>query len=648
MNKTTIDEKIWKKLTKECYLDWYRQSLTNPETFWAEQAQRFVTWYKPWQKVMQTDFNKAEINWFVGSQLNVSFNCIDRHLATQADKTAILWERDQPSEKVESITYQQLHDCVCQIANVLKSKGVKKGSRVCLYLPMIPEAAYSMLACARIGAVHSVVFGGFSAQSLKDRIEDAEAEIVITADFGTRGGKKIALKNQVDKALENVSCVKHVLVVQHTGDKVAWDESRDHWLHDLTKDQPTDCKPEVMEAEDPLFILYTSGSTGKPKGVLHTQAGYLTYAAMTFRYAFDYQPEDIYWCTADVGWITGHTYLVYGPLALGATTVLFEGVPNYPTPSRCWEIVDKHSVSIFYTAPTAIRALMAHGDAPVQSTSRQSLRVLGTVGEPINPEAWRWYYDVVGEGKRPIVDTWWQTETGGIMIAPLIGCSKQQPGSAGVPFFGVHPKVVNEQGEELKANQEGALIIAQSWPGQMRTVYKDHERFKSTYFSQVPGAYFTGDGAHIDEYGEYWISGRMDDVINISGHRLGTAEVESALVLHPKVAESAVVGIADEIKGQNIVAFVTLNDGEVNSSELKDELLKQVISAIGKFAVPKILIFTPNLPKTRSGKIMRRILRKISENELDELGDTSTLADASVVDDLIQLTQAERKKAVGE
>lgn len=630
----TIADSVWEPLTKQTYLDWYQQSIESPDAFWSEQAKRFINWDKPWDTVREENLREGEITWFKGAQLNVSYNCIDRHLEQHADKTAIIWEPDSPDDTTQTITYQQLHDKTCQIANVLKAHGIKKGTRVCIYLPMIPEAAMCMLACARIGAVHSVVFAGFSSASLKNRIEDAQAQMVITADGLIRGGKHLDTKGQVDEALKGVDCVKTVLVMKHCHTKVTMHD-RDHWLQEEMDKQATSCPPEKMDAEDPLFILYTSGSTGKPKGVLHTQGGYITYAAMTFRYVFDYQPKDIYWCTADVGWITGHTYMVYGPLAMGATNVMYEGVPNYPTPSRCWQIIDKHNVTIFYTAPTAIRALMAQGNEHVNSTSRDSLRVLGTVGEPINPEAWRWYHDVVGKAKLPIVDTWWQTETGGIMIAPLINISKQNPGSAGLPFFGVKPQCVDAQGKQTKPNEKGRLAIMQSWPGMARTIYRDHPRYMKQYLSEIPGAYFTGDGCYQDDQGEFWITGRVDDVINVSGHRLGTAEIESALVSHPDVAEAAVVGIPDEIKGQEIYAFVTLNDGVKFNQALSEELRQAVVTDIGKIARPKQIQWAPSLPKTRSGKIMRRVLRLIAQDVFDELGDLSTLADQSVVENLI-------------
>ncbi len=634
-SKTVFDTSVWENLTVEKYNKWYQQSLSNPTKFWEEKAKEFISWEKDWLTLCDQDLNKGFIAWFKEAQLNVCYNCVDRHLKTHADKPAIIWEPDNPLEKNEVITYQQLHDRVCQVANALKQQGVQKGDRVCLYLPMIPEAAISMLACARIGAVHTVVFAGFSSKSLQDRLIDVKAKIVITADGSRRGGKHIGLKEQVDEALNDLDWTVSVLVVKNTKEKIAMVPIRDHWLDDLCKNQSVFCEPEIMNSEDPLFILYTSGSTGKPKGILHTQGGYITYAAMTFRYVFDYKPGDIFWCTADVGWVTGHTYFVYGPFAMGATNLMFEGVPNFPTPSRCWEIIDKHSVNIFYTAPTAIRALMANGDQYVTSTSRKSLRVLGTVGEPINPEAWRWYHDIVGNGCLPVVDTWWQTETGGIMLAPLINISKQQPGSAGLPFFGVCPQIIDEQGFQVKSNVKGRLVLSESWPGMMRTIYNDHARFVKQYFSQVEGRYTTGDGAYQDEFGEYWITGRIDDVINVSGHRLGTAEIESALVLHKDVAEAAVVGVPDPIKGQAIFAFVTLNDKVCFNDGLKDDLNSLVVKVIGKIALPKRIQWAPALPKTRSGKIMRRVLRLIAQGEFNELGDLSTLADQYVVENLI-------------
>ncbi|AWK87705.1 acetate--CoA ligase [Azospirillum thermophilum] len=616
------------------YARMYEQSVKDPEAFWGEHGKR-LDWIKPYSKVKDVDYTgDVHIRWFYDGTLNVSANCIDRHLATRGDQTAIIFEGDDPSVS-KHITYKDLHEQVCRLANVLKKNGVKKGDRVTIYLPMIPEAAYSMLACARIGAIHSVVFGGFSPDSLKDRIVDCDSHFVITSDEGLRGGRKVPLKANADKAVAGAPGVKHVLVVKHTGGDVAWTEGRDLWYHEEVASVSADCPPEEINAEDPLFILYTSGSTGKPKGVLHTSGGYLVYASMTHEYVFDYKPGEIYWCTADVGWVTGHSYIVYGPLANGATTLMFEGVPTYPDVSRFWQVVDKHKVNIFYTAPTAIRSLMREGEAPVKKTSRASLRVLGSVGEPINPEAWLWYYNVVGDARCPIVDTWWQTETGGILITPLIGAIGQKPGSATKPFFGVQPVVVDNEGTILDGETEGNLCIADSWPGQMRTVFGDHERFVQTYFSTFPGKYFTGDGCRRDADGYYWITGRVDDVINVSGHRMGTAEIESALVAHPKVAEAAVVGYPHDLKGQGIYAYVTLNAGETPSEELRKELVNWVRKEIGPIASPDLIQWAPGLPKTRSGKIMRRILRKIAANEHESLGDTSTLADPTVVTELI-------------
>jgi len=616
------------------YARLYEQSVTDPEAFWGEQGKR-LDWIKPYTKVKDVDFNNdVHIRWFYDGTLNVSANCIDRHLATRGDQTAILFEGDDPGVS-KAITYKELHEQVCRLANVLKKNGVKKGDRVTIYLPMIPEAAYAMLACTRVGAIHSIVFGGFSPDSLKDRIVDCDSHFVITSDEGLRGGRKVALKANADKAVAAADCVKHVLVVKHTGGTVAWTEGRDLWYHEEIASVSADCPPEEMSAEDPLFILYTSGSTGKPKGVLHTTGGYLVYASMTHQYVFDYKDGEVYWCTADVGWVTGHSYIVYGPLANGATTLMFEGIPTYPDVSRFWQVIDKHKVNIFYTAPTAIRSLMREGEAPVKKTSRASLRVLGSVGEPINPEAWLWYYNVVGEARCPIVDTWWQTETGGILITPLIGAIGQKPGSATKPFFGVQPVVVDNEGTVLDGETEGNLCIADAWPGMMRTVYGDHERFIQTYFSTFAGKYFTGDGCRRDADGYYWITGRVDDVINVSGHRMGTAEVESALVAHPKVAEAAVVGYPHDLKGQGIYAYVTLNAGETPTEELRKELVAWVRKEIGPIASPDLIQWAPGLPKTRSGKIMRRILRTIAANEHDSLGDTSTLADPGVVTDLI-------------
>ncbi|PWC46682.1 acetate--CoA ligase [Azospirillum melinis] len=618
----------------EAYARMYEQSVKDPEAFWGEQGKR-LDWIQPYSKVKDVNFNDdVHIRWFYDGTLNVSANCIDRHLATRGDQTAILFEGDDPGVS-KAITYKELHEKVCRLANVLKKNGVKKGDRVTIYLPMIPEAAYAMLACTRIGAIHSIVFGGFSPDSLKDRIVDCDSHFVITSDEGLRGGRKVPLKANADKAVAGAPTVKHVLVVKHTGGNVAWTEGRDLWYHEEMESVSADCPPEEMNAEDPLFILYTSGSTGKPKGVLHTTGGYLVYASMTHQYVFDYKDGEVYWCTADVGWVTGHSYIVYGPLANGATTLMFEGIPTYPDVSRFWQVIDKHKVNIFYTAPTAIRSLMREGEGPVKKTSRASLRVLGSVGEPINPEAWLWYYNVVGDARCPIVDTWWQTETGGILISPLVGAIGQKPGSATKPFFGVQPVVVDNEGQILDGETEGNLCIADAWPGMMRTVYGDHERFIQTYFSTFAGKYFTGDGCRRDADGYYWITGRVDDVINVSGHRMGTAEVESALVAHPKVAEAAVVGYPHDLKGQGIYAYVTLNAGETPTEELRKELVAWVRKEIGPIASPDLIQWAPGLPKTRSGKIMRRILRKIAANEHDSLGDTSTLADPGVVTDLI-------------
>jgi acetyl-CoA synthetase len=617
------------------YLAMYDASINTPDDFWTEQANAFVSWHKPWSRVTESDFHKGTAKWFVGGQLNACYNCVDRHLPTRADQVAIIWEGDDPAVD-DRITYHRLYEQVCRLANALKHRGVKRGDRVCIYMPMIPEAAYAMLACARIGAVHSVVFGGFSPQSLSDRILDSDCQVVITADEGLRGGRPVPLKTNTDSALEHCPNVHTVLVVKHTGGKVAWQSPRDVWYHEITASVPAQCEPEWMDSEDPLFILYTSGSTGKPKGVLHTTGGYLLHTAMTHRYVFDYHDGDIYWCTADVGWVTGHSYIVYGPLANGATTLMFEGVPTYPDASRCWQVCDKHKVNIFYTAPTALRALMGQGDHFVSQTSRKSLRLLGTVGEPINPEAWEWYYHKIGEERCPVVDTWWQTETGGIMITPLPGATALKPGSATRPFFGVRLVLLDENGKEIAGPGAGNLAISHSWPGQLRTVYGDHERCFQTYYSAYPGYYFTGDGARRDEDGYFWITGRVDDVINVSGHRLGTAEVESALVLHAQVAEAAVVGYPHPIKGQGIYAYVTLMAGVEGTPALREELNSLVRREIGAIAKPDVIQWAPGLPKTRSGKIMRRILRKIAENELGSLGDTTTLADPTVVDDLVK------------
>jgi acetyl-CoA synthetase len=619
------------------YKEMYARSVSDPDGFWAEHGKR-IDWIKPFTKVKHTSFDphNVQIKWFEDGTTNVSMNCIDRHLATRGDQVAIIWEGDNPSES-KHITYNQLHDEVSRFANVLKSKGIAKGDSVTIYMPMIPEAAYAMLACARIGAVHSIVFGGFSPDSVAGRIEGCQSKVIITADEGLRGGRKVPLKVNADLAIEKTGdIVQTQIVVQRTGGKVAWKEGRDCWWHEEVAKASPDCPPTEMNAEDPLFILYTSGSTGAPKGVVHCTGGYLVYAAMTHQYIFDYHEGDVYWCTADVGWVTGHSYIVYGPLANGATTLMFEGIPNYPTISRFWDVVDKHQVNIFYTAPTAIRSLMGAGEEPVKRTSRKSLRLLGSVGEPINPEAWEWYYRVVGEDRCPIVDTWWQTETGGILITPLPGATALKPGSATRPFFGVQPQIVDASGNVIEGACEGNLVIADSWPGQMRTVYGDHERFQQTYFSTYPGKYFTGDGCRRDEDGYYWITGRVDDVINVSGHRMGTAEVESALVAHAAVSEAAVVGYPHDLKGQGIYAYVTVMEGIEPTEELRKELVAWVRKEIGPIASPDVIQFSPGLPKTRSGKIMRRILRKIAENDFSSLGDTSTLADPSVVDDLIE------------
>jgi acetyl-CoA synthetase len=621
-------------ITREKYDAMYQRSINEPDVFWAEQAQEFLDWQKPFSQVQSFDFHKGTAEWFADGALNVSVNCIDRHLPARADQTAIIWEGDDPNED-KKISYAELHREVCKLANVLKARGVKKGDRVCIYMPMIVEASYAMLACARIGAVHSVVFGGFSPEALKDRILDSDCQVLITADEGVRGGKAVPLKVNADKALANCPNLHTCLVVERTGGNVAWTEGRDVWYHKATAEVSDQCEPEEMAAEDPLFILYTSGSTGKPKGVLHTTAGYLLQAAMTHKYTFDYQEGDIYWCTADVGWVTGHSYIVYGPLANGAITLMFEGVPTYPTASRCWEVIDKHQVNTFYTAPTAIRALMAGGDEPVTKTSRKSLKLLGTVGEPINPEAWEWYYRVVGDSRCPIVDTWWQTETGAHMLTPLPGATDLKPGSATLPFFGVEPVILDAEGKEIEGACEGSLAIKSSWPGQIRSVYGDHKRCIDTYYSTYPGYYFTGDGARRDEDGYYWITGRVDDVLNVSGHRMGTAEVESALVLHAEIAEAAVVGYPHDIKGQGIYCYVTPMAGVEPTDELKKALVALCVQEIGPIAKPDMIQWAPGLPKTRSGKIMRRILRKVAANELDSLGDTSTLADPSVVDQLI-------------
>lgn len=622
-------------IDKEKYQEMYKRSIEDPDGFWAEQASEFLQWEQPWSKVRDFDFKKGFASWFEGGKLNVATNCIDRHLPERADQVAIIWEGDDPAQD-SKITFQELHDQVGKLANVLKKRGVKKGDRVCIYMPMIPEAAYAMLACARIGAVHSVVFGGFSPGSLRDRVLDSDCRTVITADEGVRGGRLVPLKANTDEALAECPNVSTVLVVKRTGNEVAWNDKHDIWYHDAVALESAECPAEPMDSEDPLFILYTSGSTGKPKGVLHTTAGYLLQAAMTHKYVFDYQDGEVYWCTADVGWVTGHSYIIYGPLANAATTLMFEGVPTYPTAARCWEVCDKHNVASFYTAPTAIRALMGKGDEFVTSTKRSSLRLLGSVGEPINPEAWQWYHKVVGDERCPIMDTWWQTETGAHLITPLPGAIDLKPGSASLPFFGVEPAILSSEGVELDGACEGNLAIKASWPSQIRSVYGDHERMIQTYFSTYPGYYFTGDGARRDEDGYYWITGRVDDVLNVSGHRMGTAEIESALVLHDAVAEAAVVGYPHDIKGQGIYAYVTLmNDAEPSDSLLK-ELLDLCKTEIGPIAKPDLIQWAPGLPKTRSGKIMRRILRKIAADELDSLGDTSTLADPGVVDELIK------------
>ena len=617
------------------YRDMYQQSLDDPETFWAEMANEFLDWDHTWDTVVRYDFSKGDAEWFAGGKLNVSYNCIDRHLPQRADQTALIWEGDDPAD-CKHITYGELKDHVCRLANTLKARGVRKGDRVCIYMPMIPEAAFAMLACTRIGAVHSVVFGGFSPEALKDRILDSNCQTLITADEGVRGGKKVSLKANADKALAACPNIHTCLVVKHTGGNIEWHQDRDIWYHDTVDSADSDCTPESMDAEDPLFILYTSGSTGKPKGVLHTTGGYLLQSAMSFKYVFDYREGDVFWCTADVGWITGHTYIIYGPLANGAISLMFEGVPTYPDAGRCWEVIDKHQVNTFYTAPTAIRALHAMGDEPVTRSSRASLRLLGTVGEPINPEAWEWYYKVIGDSRCPIVDTWWQTETGAHMITPLPGAMALKPGSASLPFFGVDLALLTEQGVEIEGPGAGYLVIKSSWPGQIRSVYGDHQRMIDTYFKPYPGYYFTGDGASRDEDGYYRITGRVDDVLNVSGHRLGTAEIESALVLHALISEAAVVGYPHDIKGQGIYAYVTPMQGVEPSEKLREELIASCSAEIGTIAKPDIIQWAPGLPKTRSGKIMRRILRKIAENELDNLGDISTLADPSVVENLVK------------
>ena len=633
--KVTDEVKRTALIDNEKYLQEYERSINDPENFWAEHGQR-IDWIKPYTRIKDVSYSEKDlhIKWFYDGTLNVSSNCLDRHLEKRGDQTAIIWEGDDPKED-KRITFKELHSEVCKFANALKELGVKKGDRVTIYMPMIPEAAVAMLACARVGAIHSVVFGGFSPDALAGRIQDCDSSLIITADEGIRGGKPIPLKANTDAALNSCPMCKTVVVVKRTGGKIDWVEGRDYWYHDITSAQSEECQPEEMNAEDPLFILYTSGSTGKPKGVMHTSGGYIVYASMTHEYVFDYKDGEVYWCTADVGWVTGHSYILYGPLANGATTLMFEGVPNYPNSSRFWDVCDKHNVSIFYTAPTALRALMREGEGPVKATSRKSLRLLGSVGEPINPEAWLWYYNVVGDGRCPIVDTWWQTETGGILITPLPGATDLKPGSATRPFFGIKPIIVDADGNVLDGATAGNLCLAESWPGQMRTVYGDHDRFFQTYFATFPGRYFTGDGCRRDEDGYYWITGRVDDVINVSGHRMGTAEVESALVAHSLVAEAAVVGYPHEIKGQGIYAYVTLNVGVEPDEELRNELIKWVRKEIGPIASPDLIQWAPGLPKTRSGKIMRRILRKVAENDFGSLGDTSTLAEPAVVQDLI-------------
>ena len=633
--KVTDEVKRTALIDNEKYLQEYERSINDPENFWAEHGQR-IDWIKPYTRIKDVSYSEKDlhIKWFYDGTLNVSSNCLDRHLEKRGDQTAIIWEGDDPKED-KRITFKELHSEVCKFANALKELGVKKGDRVTIYMPMIPEAAVAMLACARVGAIHSVVFGGFSPDALAGRIQDCDSSLIITADEGIRGGKPIPLKANTDAALNSCPMCKTVVVVKRTGGKIDWVEGRDYWYHDITSAQSEECQPEEMNAEDPLFILYTSGSTGKPKGVMHTSGGYIVYASMTHEYVFDYKDGEVYWCTADVGWVTGHSYILYGPLANGATTLMFEGVPNYPNSSRFWDVCDKHNVSIFYTAPTALRALMREGEGPVKATSRKSLRLLGSVGEPINPEAWLWYYNVVGDGRCPIVDTWWQTETGGILITPLPGATDLKPGSATRPFFGIKPIIVDADGNVLDGATTGNLCLAESWPGQMRTVYGDHDRFFQTYFATFPGRYFTGDGCRRDEDGYYWITGRVDDVINVSGHRMGTAEVESALVAHSLVAEAAVVGYPHEVKGQGIYAYVTLNVGVEPDEELRNELIQWVRKEIGPIASPDLIQWAPGLPKTRSGKIMRRILRKVAENDFGSLGDTSTLAEPAVVQDLI-------------
>ena len=622
-------------IDSEKYAEMYTRSISDPDGFWAEQADTFLHWFKKWDKVSEFDFDQGHIRWFEGGKLNAAYNCLDRHLESRGNQTALIWESDDAST-VRTFTYKELHSEVCKLSNVLKSRGVEKGDRICVYMPMVPEAAVTALACARIGAIHSIVFGGFSPEALKDRILDSDCQVVITADEGPRGGKNVPLKQNADAAMESCPNVHTCVVVQRTGGDVGMKSGRDIWYHKAVSEASADCPAEEMDAEDALYILYTSGSTGKPKGVVHTTAGYLLYVTMTFRYTFDYHDGDVFWCGADIGWVTGHSYIVYGPFSNGATNVMFEGVPVYPDASRFWQVCDRHNVNLFYTAPTAIRALIGAGNEFVEKTSRKSLRILGTVGEPINPEAWEWYHEKVGERRCPIVDTWWQTETGGHMITPLPGATRLKPGSATNPFFGIQPCLVDPEGNEIEGAAEGALCIKSSWPGQMRTVWGDHERFIQTYFSTFPGKYMTGDGARRDEDGYYWITGRVDDVMNVSGHRLGTAEIESALVLHSNVAEAAVVGYPHAIKGEAIYAYVTTVAGTVENEELRAELFNMVRTEISPIAKPDVIQFTPGLPKTRSGKIMRRILRKVASNDIDDLGDISTLAEPAVVDDIIE------------